>query len=272
MFTMIVQMHGRQEVTEHVTIADARERLVDIAVASGSRIEGDDTTGEFILRDRDGRDRVLGWPFGAYRITETAAEYAPLPGGEVEALFPGNPEYVAVLIAHAVRNDGEPQVRGCELCRESLRLWLAAETDWRTVQAAREAEQALAAATARYMIDENLDADTVQMIRNSDRDGRDLLAAIVAEWLKLHPELADRDRHAVAAAAHGWQRFDTGDGAPVRYAREGEEAVIIDYRGGALRIAERWICRVVDAVVIAGDPGDDPADVDRWLAAAPVPL
>ncbi|AOZ61422.1 hypothetical protein SEA_DRHAYES_91 [Mycobacterium phage DrHayes] len=270
MFTMVVQMHGRQEVTEHATIAEARERLVDIAVASGSRIEGDDTTGEFILRDRDGRDRVLGWTFGAYRITEAAAEYAPLPGGEVEALFPGNREYVAVLIAHATRHDGEPQVRSCELCRESVRLWLAAESDWRTVRAAR-AERELAAATARYMIDERLDADTVQMMRNSDRDGRGLLAAIVAEWLKLHPALPDRERHAVTAAAHGWQRFDTGDGAPVRYAREGE-GVIIDYRDGALRIAERWICRVIDAMVVAGDADDDPADVDRWLAAAPVPL
>ncbi|AOT25105.1 hypothetical protein PBI_LINDNT_88 [Mycobacterium phage LindNT] len=272
MFTMIVQMHGRQEVTEHATIDEARKRLVDIAVASHSRIEGDDTTGEFIALTREGNDNPLvDWTYGAYRITEEPAAFVPLPGGEVEALFPGNAEYVAVLIAHAVRNDGEPQVRGCELCRESLRLWLAAETDWRTVQAASEAEHALAAATARYMADENLDADTVQMIRNSDRDGRDLLAAIVAEWLKLHPELSDRDRHAVTAAAHGWQRFDTGDAAPVRYARDGE-GVIIDYRDGALRIAERWICRVIDAMVEVGVEGDDPADVDRWLVAAPVPL
>ncbi|QNJ58313.1 hypothetical protein SEA_ELLIE_90 [Mycobacterium phage Ellie] len=68
MFKMIVQMHGRQEVTEHATIAEARERLVDIAVASNSRVVGDNTTGEFILRDRDGNDRVLGWTFGAYLI------------------------------------------------------------------------------------------------------------------------------------------------------------------------------------------------------------
>ncbi|ASR85691.1 hypothetical protein SEA_AMGINE_91 [Mycobacterium phage Amgine] len=73
MFKMIVQMHGRQEVTEHATIAEARKRLVDIAVASNSRIVGDNTTGEFILRDRDGNDRVLGWTFGAYRIEVTAA-------------------------------------------------------------------------------------------------------------------------------------------------------------------------------------------------------
>ncbi|UVD40952.1 hypothetical protein [Mycobacterium phage Kashi_VT1] len=209
MFTMIVQMHGRQEVTEHATIGEARKRLVDIAVASNCRIEGDDTTGEFIALTREGNDNPLvDWTYGAYRITEEPAEGV---------------------------------------------------------------DRELAAATARYMVDENLDADTVQMIRNSDRDGRDLLAAIVAEWLKLHPELSDRDRHAVTAAAHGWQRFDTGDGAPVRYARDGE-GVIIDYRDGALRVAERWICRVIDAMVEVGVEGDDPADVDRWLAAAPVPL
>ncbi|WEW73737.1 hypothetical protein Nanz197_90 [Mycobacterium phage Nanz197] len=271
MFTMIVQMHGRQEVTEHDTIADARKRLVDIAVASNSRIEGDDTTGEFIALTREGRDNPLvNWTYGAYRITEEPAAYVPLPGGEVEALFPGNAEYVAVLIAHATRHDGEPQVRACEKCREAVRLWLAAETDWRTAQAA-QADRELAIATARYMIHERLDADTVQMIRGSDRDGRDLLAAIVAEWLKLHPELSDRDRHAVTAAAHGWQRFDDGEAAPVRYARDGE-GVIIDYRDGALRVAERWICRVIDAMVEVGVEGDDPADVDRWLVAAPVPL
>ncbi|ADL71436.1 hypothetical protein CRIMD_90 [Mycobacterium phage CrimD] len=209
MFKMIVQLHGRQEVTEHDTIDEARKRLVDIAVASNCRVEGDNATGVFIALTREGRDNPLvDWTYGAYRITEE-------PAGGVD--------------------------------------------------------QALAAATARYMIDENLDADTVQMIRNSDRDGRDLLAAIVAEWLKLHPELSDRDRHAVTAAAHGWQRFDTGDGAPVRYARDGE-GVIIDYRDGALRIAERWICRVIDAMVEVGVEGDDPADVDRWLVAAPVPL
>ncbi|AID59193.1 hypothetical protein PBI_EMERSON_94 [Mycobacterium phage Emerson] len=209
MFKMIVQLHGRQEVTEHDTIDEARKRLVDIAVASNCRVEGDNATGVFIALTREGRDNPLvDWTYGAYRITEEPAEGV---------------------------------------------------------------DQALAAATARYMIDENLDADTVQMIRNSDRDGRDLLAAIVAEWLKLHPELADRDRHAVTAAAHGWQRFDTGDGAPVRYARD-VEGVIIDYRDGALRVAERWICRVIDAMVDVSDDADDPADVDRWLAAAPVPL
>ncbi|ASR87693.1 hypothetical protein SEA_TACHEZ_90 [Mycobacterium phage Tachez] len=209
MFKMIVQLHGRQEVTEHDTIDEARKRLVDIAVASNCRVEGDDATGVFIALTREGRDNPLvDWTYGAYRITEE-------PAGGVD--------------------------------------------------------QALAAATARYMIDENLDADTVQMIRNSDRDGRGLLAAIVAEWLKLHPELADRDRHAVTAAAHGWQRFDTGDGAPVRYVRD-VEGVIIDYRAGALRVAERWICRVIGAMVDVSDDDDDPADVDRWLAAAPVPL
>ncbi|UQT01828.1 hypothetical protein SEA_POKERUS_90 [Mycobacterium phage Pokerus] len=209
MFKMIVQLHGRQEVTEHDTIDEARKRLADIAVASNCRVEGDNATGVFIALTREGRDNPLvDWTYGAYRITEEPAEGV---------------------------------------------------------------DQALAAATARYMIDENLDADTVQMIRNSDRDGRDLLAAIVAEWLKLHPELADRDRHAVTAAAHGWQRFDTGDGAPVRYARD-VEGVIIDYRDGALRVAERWICRVIDAMVDVSDDADDPADVDRWLAAAPVPL
>ncbi|ASR78021.1 hypothetical protein I5G95_gp12 [Mycobacterium phage Bella96] len=273
MFTMIVQMHGRQEVTEHATIAEARERLVDIAVASGSRIEGDDTTGEFILRDRDGRDRVLGWTFGAYRITETADEYAPLPGGEVEALFPGNREYVAVLIAHATRHDGEPQVRRCELCRESVRLWLAAESDWRTVRAA-QAERELAAAAARYMIDERLDADAVQMMRNSDRDGRGLLAAIVAEWLKLHPALPDRERHAVAAAAHGWQRFEY-DTNPlqVRYARDGGELVIVEYDDEqAARSGELYTCGVCDVALLRGCPEDDLGDVCVWLAAAPVPL
>ncbi|AVO22027.1 hypothetical protein I5G90_gp11 [Mycobacterium phage Adonis] len=271
MFTMIVQMHGRQEVTEHATIAEARKRLAAIAVASHSRVAGDDTTGEFILRDRDGGDRVLGWPFGAYQITKIAA---PLPGGEVEALFPGNAEYVAALIAHAVRNDGEPQVRGCELCRESLRLWLAAEIDWRTVQAAREAERALAAATARYMIDERLDADTVQMIRNSDRDGRGLLAAIVAEWLKLHPELADRDRHAVAAAANGWQRFDYAlVPSQVRYARDGGELAIVEYDDErAARSAELYVHGVCDAALMRCCPEDDLGDVDGWLVAAPVPL
>ncbi|ASR87263.1 hypothetical protein SEA_LASTHOPE_96 [Mycobacterium phage LastHope] len=209
MFKMIVQLHGRTEVTEHDTIADARERLVKIAVASHCRVEGDDTTGEFIALTREGNDNPLvDWTYGAYRITEVLA------GG---------------------------------------------------------VDHELAVATARYMIDENLDADTVQMIRNSGRDGRDLLAAIVAEWIKLHPELSDRDRHAVTAAAHGWQRFDDGDAAPVRYAREGE-GVIIDYRAGALRVAERWLCRVIDAMVEVGVEGDDPADVDRWLTAAPVPL
>ncbi|ASZ75161.1 hypothetical protein PBI_TREYKAY_92 [Mycobacterium phage TreyKay] len=275
MFTMIVQMHGRQEVTEHATIDEARKRLVDIAVASHSRIEGDDTTGEFIALTREGNDNPLvDWTYGAYRITEEPAAFVPLPGGEVEALFPGNAEYVAVLIAHAVRNDGEPQVRGCELCRESLRLWLAAETDWRTVQAASEAEHALAAATARYMIDENLDADTVQMIRNSDRDGRGLLAAIVAEWLKLHPELSDRDRHAVAAAANGWQRFDYAlVPSQVRYARDGGELAIVEYDDErAARSAELYVHGVCDAALMRCCPEDDLGDVDRWLVAAPVPL
>ncbi|AVO25603.1 hypothetical protein SEA_LATERM_90 [Mycobacterium phage LaterM] len=209
MFKMVVQLHGRTEVTEHDTIDDARKRLVDIAVASNCRVEGDNATGEFIALTREGNDNPLvDWTYGAYRVTEEPAEGV---------------------------------------------------------------DRELAAATARYMIDERLDADTVQMIRNSDRDGRDLLAAIVAEWLKLHPELSDRDRHAVTAAAHGWQRFDDGDAAPVRYARDGE-GVIIDYRGGALRVAERWICRVIDAMVEADVDDDDPADVDRWLVAAPVPL
>ncbi|AIW03076.1 hypothetical protein MURUCUTUMBU_90 [Mycobacterium phage Murucutumbu] len=209
MFKMVVQLHGRTEVTEHDTIDDARKRLVDIAVASNCRVEGDNATGEFIALTREGNDNPLvDWTYGAYRITEEPAEGV---------------------------------------------------------------DRELAAATARYMIDERLDADTVQMIRNSDRDGRDLLAAIVAEWLKLHPELSDRDRHAVTAAAHGWQRFDDGDAAPVRYARDGE-GVIIDYRDGALRVAERWICRVIDAMVEADVDDDDPADVDRWLVAAPVPL
>lgn len=209
MFKMVVQLHGRTEVTEHDTIDDARKRLVDIAVASNCRVEGDNATGEFIALTREGNDNPLvDWTYGAYRITEEPAEGV---------------------------------------------------------------DRELAAAAARYMIDERLDADTVQMIRNSDRDGRDLLAAIVAEWLKLHPELSDRDRHAVTAAAHGWQRFDDGDAAPVRYARDGE-GVIIDYRDGALRVAERWICRVIDAMVEADVDDDDPADVDRWLVAAPVPL
>ncbi|AJA43758.1 hypothetical protein MILLY_86 [Mycobacterium phage Milly] len=69
MYKMIVQLHGRTEVTEHATIAEARERLLDIAVANRCRITGDDVTGEFILRDRDGNDdpRVT-WTYGAYRI------------------------------------------------------------------------------------------------------------------------------------------------------------------------------------------------------------
>ncbi|ALF01450.1 hypothetical protein SEA_LILPHARAOH_72 [Mycobacterium phage LilPharaoh] len=74
MFKMIVQLHGRTEVTEHATIAEARERLGRICVAQNARVEGDDTTGELIPRDRDGNDVVLGWPYGAYRITELDPE------------------------------------------------------------------------------------------------------------------------------------------------------------------------------------------------------
>ncbi|AHY26909.1 hypothetical protein PBI_ZOEJ_85 [Mycobacterium phage ZoeJ] len=73
MYKMIVQMYGRTEVTEHGTIAEARERLVAIAVAQKCRVTGDNVTGEFILRDRDGNDdpRVT-WTYGAYRIEEVA--------------------------------------------------------------------------------------------------------------------------------------------------------------------------------------------------------
>ncbi|QIG58920.1 hypothetical protein SEA_BGLLUVIAE_89 [Mycobacterium Phage BGlluviae] len=212
MFKMIVQLHGRQEVTEHDTIDEARKRLADIAVASNCRVEGDSATGVFIALTREGRDNPLvDWTYGAYRITEEPAEGI---------------------------------------------------------------DQALAAATARYMIDENLDADTVQMIRNSDRDGRDLLAAIVAEWLKLHPELADRDRHAVAAAANGWQRFEV-EATPlqVRYARDGIELVIIEYDDErAARSAERYTHGVCDVALMRCCPEDDLGDVGTWLAAAPVPL
>ncbi|AEJ95858.1 hypothetical protein SEA_ACTINUP_91 [Mycobacterium phage ActinUp] len=209
MFKMIVQLHGRQEVTEHDTIDEARKRLVDIAVASNCRVEGDNATGVFIALTREGRDNPLvDWTYGAYRITEE-------PAGGVD--------------------------------------------------------QALAAATARYMIDENLDADTVQMIRNSDRDGRDLLAAIVAEWLKLHPELSDRDRHAVAAAANGWQRFDYAlVPSQVRYVRDGGELAIVEYDDErAARSAELYVHGVCDAALMQCC---DLGDVDRWLVAAPVPL
>ncbi|AEO94229.1 hypothetical protein CL60_gp11 [Mycobacterium phage BarrelRoll] len=212
MFKMIVQLHGRQEVTEHDTIDEARKRLVDIAVASNCRVEGDNATGVFIALTREGRDNPLvDWTYGAYRITEEPAEGV---------------------------------------------------------------DQALAAATARYMIDENLDADTVQMIRNSDRDGRDLLAAIVAEWLKLHPELADRDRHAVAAAANGWQRFDYAlVPSQVRYARDGGELAIVEYDDErAARSAELYVHGVCDAALMRCCPEDDLGDVDGWLVAAPVPL
>ncbi|QFG14143.1 hypothetical protein I5G97_gp010 [Mycobacterium phage Curiosium] len=212
MFKMIVQLHGRTEVTEHDTIDDARKRLVDIAVASNCRVEGDNATGEFIALTREGDDNPLvNWTYGAYRITEE-------PTG---------------VDAHDI-----------------------------------------AVATARYMVDENLDADTVQMIRNSDRDGRDLLAAIVAEWLKLHPELSDRDRHAVAAAAHGWERFEAvGAVFPVRYARNGIEGVIVEYDDErAARSAELYTHDVCDAALMRCCPEDDLGDVDKWIAAPPVPL
>ncbi|QWK51423.1 hypothetical protein SEA_STINSON_91 [Mycobacterium phage Stinson] len=212
MFKMVVQLHGRTEVTEHDTIDEARKRLVDIAVASYCRVEGDNATGEFIALTREGNDNPLvDWTYGAYRITEEPAEGV---------------------------------------------------------------DRELAAATARYMIDERLDADTVQMIRNSDRDGRDLLAAIVAEWLKLHPELSDRDRHAVTAAAHGWQRFEYAEvPLQVRYARDGGELAIVEYDDErAARSAELYVHGVCDVALMRCCPEDDLGDVGKWLAAAPVPL
>ncbi|ASR85293.1 hypothetical protein I5H06_gp11 [Mycobacterium phage SirPhilip] len=75
MFKMIVQMYGRQEVTEHDTIAEARERLGLIAMTQVCRVVGDESTGEFIKRDREGNDDArVTWTYGAYLITEVDPE------------------------------------------------------------------------------------------------------------------------------------------------------------------------------------------------------
>ncbi|AIM50425.1 hypothetical protein PBI_OMNICRON_92 [Mycobacterium phage Omnicron] len=71
MFKMIVQLHLRTEVTEHATIADARERLARICSAAGVRVEGNNETGELIALTREGNDNPLvNWNYGAYLIAE----------------------------------------------------------------------------------------------------------------------------------------------------------------------------------------------------------
>ncbi len=75
MYRMIVQMYRRTEVTEHATIADARERLGKIAATQNVRMVGDEVTGEIIARDRDGNDdQRVTWNYGGYLIVEVDPE------------------------------------------------------------------------------------------------------------------------------------------------------------------------------------------------------